>query len=650
MLGEDGFLLVQHALFSAILIQHSIKHPHVPQVHGILDDPVGVAPVRAVLGVSDDIVEVNRFVGDIPGAREWNELGLNPAAKIVGRVQKLMHKVGDVAGGNPRRAEAHADLVGFQVLGNDGLQRLYVGLEAFAALLKLHGCLSRFQFLPDVAGQIFVRGLPLFVGTGIADGVLVDETRQLVDEPVLVHAGKVRHEVQINHRALRHADRQRLRGGVHMVDGATDGDGAPGEHIRLALQLVFVVQYLQGGQQVVAVILAEDLCILPAGQKTVLLCVVVVTLVQLDLQGADHLIVSAGELGLDQLPCGVPQGNHAAHPALIRRAQGLLFHPFIPPVIDLAVLNGIGEVGYGGVGGNPAVVLRRRVHGALHILPLNVLDGVGKLLGQLRTWDGVAGGVLFTSVHAVVKGHRAQQHIRVFKEVRIDRHAVFIRADVNPRGLNIYRLLALLQEEDVCGNVRAGVGLEGRVGQANRAEQLRTLGDIPADGRILLVHRALAGDEGHDAARTYLVQRLGKEVIVDSEVVLVVSGIGEGIRTEGDVAYGGVEEAVGEGGALKALHADLRFGVQLLRDASRDAVQLHAGQLAVPHGLRQHTEEVAHAAGRLQDVAASEAEIIKALVDGTDDCGAGVVGVQGGGPRRFILIFRQQGFQRFTPV
>ncbi len=331
--------------------------------------------------------------------------------------------------------------------------------------------------------------------------------------------------------------------------------------------------------------------------------------VQLDLQAAHNLVAGPGKLRLDQLPRQVAQRDHAAHTPLVRRAQALLLHPLIPAVIHLAVLNGIGEVGHRGIGGNPIVVLGGFIHRAFHILPADVLDGLCQLLGQFRAGNGVAGGVVFISVHAPVECHRTQQHIGMLQKILVDRNAVFILPDVNPRGFDVDGLLPLLQEQDVRGDFRAGVGLERRVGQANRAEQLRALGDVSADRRILLVQRALAGDEGDDAARTHLVQRLGEEVVVDAEVVLVVSGVRQGIRAEGNVAHGGVKVAVREGRALKALHGDLRGGVQLLGDPAGDAVQLHAGQLAALHHLREHAEEVAHAAGRFQDVALAEAEV-----------------------------------------
>ena len=83
-------------------------------------------------------------------------------------------------------------------------------------------------------------------------------------------------------------------------------------------------------------------------------------------------------------------------------------------------------------------------------------------------------------------------------------------------------MVAFLQEDNVAGDFCTGISLEGVVRQADGSNQVGTLGQIFAYSRIFLIHRAFAGDKGHDTARTHLIQRLPKEIVMDKPVVLVV--------------------------------------------------------------------------------------------------------------------------------
>ena len=198
-----------------------------------------------------------------------------------------------------------------------------------------------------------------------------------------------------------------------------------------------------------------------------------------------------------------------------------------------------------------------------------------------------------------------------------------------------------MQEQNVTDNGCTGVGLKSVVGKPYRAQQFRPLSEMPAHGRVFLVHRAFAGDKGHNAAWTYLVQRFHKEIIVDERVLFVVTLIWYRVISERHVAHRYVKEAVRVLGFLKALDLNVRVWVKLFGNAPGDGVKLHAVQFAVHHAFGQHPEEIAHAARRLQDVAGGKAHVAYRLVDRPDDCGTGVVGVEGAGAGRFVFLFGQ---------
>ena len=180
------------------------------------------------------------------------------------------------------------------------------------------------------------------------------------------------------------------------------------------------------------------------------------------------------------------------------------------------------------------------------------------------------------------------------------------------------------------------------VGKPDSAQQFRPFRKVSAHGRVFFIHRAFAGDEGHDAARTYLVKGFHEEIIVDERVLFVVTLIWYRVIPERHVANRYVKKAIRVLGFLKALDLNVRVWVKLFGNAPGDGVKLHAVQFAVHHAFGQHPEEIADAARRLQYIAGGKAHVAYRLVDRPDDCGTGVVGVEGAGAGRFIFLLGQQ--------
>ena len=128
------------------------------------------------------------------------------------------------------------------------------------------------------------------------------------------------------------------------------------------------------------------------------------------------------------------------------------------------------------------------------------------------------------------------------------------------------------------------------------------------------------------------------------EAQLVVGFVVHLVLAEWHVADGKVIEVSPVGG-LEARHGDVGLGVELFSNPAADRIQLHAVQTALGHALRQHPEEIAHAAGRFQNVAGTKAHLLHSFIDSADNGGAGVVSVEGGGPGRFVFLRGQQFLQ-----
>ena len=206
-----------------------------------------------------------------------------------------------------------------------------------------------------------------------------------------------------------------------------------------------------------------------------------------------------------------------------------------------------------------------------------------------------------------------------------------------------------MQENNVHRNICPGIGPEGGVRQADRAQQVTAPGHILSGVRVLFVHCAAAdaigSDESDDAACPHLVDGLGKEVIVDQQVVPVIGAVTHPVVAKRYISDGKVKDAIRVLRFLKAVDLDAGIGIEMAGDAPGDAVQLHAVQLAFAHALREHPEEVAHAAGRFQNVSAVKAHLLHGLINGADHHRAGVVGVQGGGSGRLVFLRGQKLLQ-----
>ena len=99
---------------------------------------------------------------------------------------------------------------------------------------------------------------------------------------------------------------------------------------------------------------------------------------------------------------------------------------------------------------------------------------------------------------------------------------------------------------------------------------------------------------------------------------------------------------------LNRLYDDFSAKYSLINDRANppgNRVQLHAIQLASGHALWQHTEEVAHATGRLQDIPGLKPHTAHSLINRLNDRRAGVVGVEGGPSGGSVFLRGQQLLQ-----
>ena len=166
----------------------------------------------------------------------------------------------------------------------------------------------------------------------------------------------------------------------------------------------------------------------------------------------------------------------------------------------------------------------------------------------------------------------------MIQKIAVEGNVVLCFAGLYPVGHTFRGAVAFLEEQNIAGDFRSGVGLERVVRQTDRAEQVRLLRQRFPDAGIRFVQRPLGRDKRHNSSGSNLIQCFGEEIIMDQQILTVIAFVLNFIFAERHVAYGKVEEIVRETGFLVTVHSDVGVLVKLFGDASRETVQLHAVQ------------------------------------------------------------------------
>ena len=212
-------------------------------------------------------------------------------------------------------------------------------------------------------------------------------------------------------------------------------------------------------------------------------------------------------------------------------------------------------------------------------------------------------------------------HFRMIHKILIDRDAVLIHPQMHPVRLDILQTVALLEEQDIRRDFRTGILFKGIIRKAHCSDQIRTLCKVLSGAAVLLIHCAAGGYKSDHTAGPHLIQALCQEIVMDQEVILIIGRICHTVFTKGYITYGKVEEVIRKRCFLKAADTDTGSRIQLFCDTAADIIFLHAIQPAFIHSLRQHTEEVADAHGRLKDVTLLKTHTLQCFIHFTDDHG-----------------------------
>ena len=216
---------------------------------------------------------------------------------------------------------------------------------------------------------------------------------------------------------------------------------------------------------------------------------------------------------------------------------------------------------------------------------------------------------------------------------------------MHPIRRNIHNSVTLLQKYNVGSHFRTRICLKRIVRQTNCSQKLGSLCNIFSYGCVFLVHCPLRCDKCNHTAGTHLIQSLAEKIIVNQKVIFIVPLIADLKLSERNIADCHIKKAVGKIRILKTLYANIRFLIKLLCNSAADTVQFHAVNAAVFHTFGQKSQEIACAAGRLQDIPRFKAHLRKHPIDCFDYHRLRVEGCQRAFPCGRKFFFGQQTFQ-----
>ncbi|CUP84861.1 Uncharacterised protein [Enterocloster clostridioformis] len=384
--GQGGFFGVQHPALLAVCVLHSVINANIPEIQRIFQDAVSVGAVCAIGGKGRNVVVGYLcFAGDLPLGGVSGIVHINGAAQIPGRVKGFIHELTDIFLVNPGSTQANFDLRCLQVLGLGSFQGFHIdGKSRIAFRCPLCGS----ELLTDIAGQIFVCGLPAGKRVTAIGWVFENNAGQFCRNFLGGFTGQLGHILHIHPGLFRNGNGKGFAGGVYRGHSLVGLDGTFGKHIRLALQLPVLVQYLQRTQEIVRRIVRKGQPVPSVIDKPVFGGKRIIEPVQFPLlfpnSGVRRILV---HLKVNELMHTVAESNHSLDAGLGGGVQVRFYHAAVFPEVHLAIHHSIRVVFHVGVcrdGGVEFFALAQLRQLSFLIGAANILRSVVELIGQLQ--------------------------------------------------------------------------------------------------------------------------------------------------------------------------------------------------------------------------------------------------------------------------
>ena len=178
-------------------------------------------------------------------------------------------------------------------------------------------------------------------------------------------------------------------------------------------------------------------------------------------------------------------------------------------------------------------------------LTLYVLHSVTELVCQVCSLDRLDSHFL-PAVLGVFFSKFPEYHLRMSSKITVNGITLRSSSQMNPVRLFQGHTVPFLEKEDIRYNTGVCVPQKGIIRKADCPQKVCPVGDIFPHRFILLIHRSAGGHHGDDTAGTDEIQRFSDEVIMDQEVVPIVSGVRHLILPKRHISDHGIKKAVRE--------------------------------------------------------------------------------------------------------
>ena len=170
---------------------------------------------------------------------------------------------------------------------------------------------------------------------------------------------------------------------------------------------------------------------------------------------------------------------------------------------------------------------------------------------------------------------------------------------MHPVWFDVNLFLPFLKEYDIAGYFRSRIILKCSIWKSYGTDKLCPLCQILSDGRITLIQCSLRGNKCHNSSRSYLVKCLCQEIVMNTEVVLVILRVIYLIISKGYISNCHIKEVIRILCLLKSTHFYMGFLIKLSCNSSRNIIQLHTVQICSLHWCGKTSEEVTDTHTRL---------------------------------------------------
>ena len=247
LLGESGFVLVQHTFFFPILLD-GIINAAITQIQGVFQNLVSIGPAGTVGFGGHNVTKASsRFIADSPfgsvrGVANGDGIVV---ADTIGRLKSFHHELLHNRGGKPCGTQPHINFRCFQIFGLRLGQCVHIDLEL---RVTFRSKLCHPQLIAYITRKVFVRSLPACFRVVCIGGRIFEDHAGEFGGDALIVAGSAQqfcHIRQINLAMLPDGHCQCFTGGIHAGDNTLWPNRPLGEHICLGLEIFILVQILQ---------------------------------------------------------------------------------------------------------------------------------------------------------------------------------------------------------------------------------------------------------------------------------------------------------------------------------------------------------------------------------------------------------------------